>query len=75
VPQDKISKSSLIASIASFGDRNDITFRELEGSTFVDRTLITQFPEFNRTLWGVAGYSTLPTIDLMLEEYFAWCKS
>ena len=75
VPQDQISKSRLIASIASFGDRNDITIREFEGSTFVDRTLTTNFPEFNRILWGAAGYCTLPTIDLMIEEYFAWCSS
>jgi dTDP-4-dehydrorhamnose reductase len=72
VPQDKISKSRLIASIASFGDRNDIIIREFEGSSNVDRTLTTDFPEFNKILWGAAGYSTLPTIDLMVEEYFAW---
>jgi hypothetical protein len=65
----------LIASIAAFGDRNDITIREFEGSTFVDRTLTTNFPEFNRILWSAAGYSTLPTIDLMIEEYFAWFSS
>lgn len=75
VPQDKISKSRLIASIASFGDRNDIIIREFEGSSYVDRTLTTDFPEFNKILWGAAGYSTLPTIDLMLEEYFVWFNS
>jgi dTDP-4-dehydrorhamnose reductase len=72
VPQDKISKSRLIALIASFGDRKDIRIREFEGSTYVDRTLTTDFAEFNKILWGAAGYSMLPTIDLMVEEYFAW---
>ena len=75
VPQDKISKSRLIASIASFGDRNDITIGEFDGSTDVDRTLATDFPEFNEILWAAAGYSPLPTIDLMIEEYFAWFNS
>jgi dTDP-4-dehydrorhamnose reductase len=75
VPQDKKSKLGLIVAIAALGDRRDLIIHEFEDSHLVDRTLSTDFPEFNEILWGAAGFSTIPTIDLMVEEYFAWCRS
>ena len=75
VPQDKKSKFDLITSIAQFSGRKDLKIHEFTDSASVDRTLTTQFPELNRNLWGAAGFSGIPTIDLMLEEYFNWDRN
>lgn len=75
VPQDKKSKFELITSIAQISGRRDLKIQEFADSASVDRTLTTQFPELNRNLWGAAGFSGIPTIDLMLEEYFTWDRN
>ena len=75
VPQDKKSKFDLVTSIAQFSGRKDLKIQEFTDSASVDRTLTTQFPELNRNLWGAAGFSGIPTIDLMLEEYFNWDRN
>jgi len=74
VPQDKKSKFELTTSIAKLGGRHDLRIREYADSSSVDRSLITEFPEFNRILWNAAGFNAIPTIDFMLEEYFTWHK-
>jgi len=72
VPRDKKSKFELITSISKGAGRDDLKILKFADLSLVDRTLVTEFPEFNRTLWNAAGFSAIPTIDLMLEEYFAW---
>jgi dTDP-4-dehydrorhamnose reductase len=72
VPQDKKSKFELITSIAKLGGRHDLRIRKYADLTLVDRSLVTEFPEFNRILWNAAGFNAIPTIDFMLEDYFAW---
>lgn len=72
VPQDKKSKFELITSIAKLGGRNDLRIHEYADSTLIDRSLSTEFPEFNQILWKAAGFNAIPTIDFMLAEYFAW---
>lgn len=72
VPADKVSKFELIDKITEFGARPDLIVREVAAKSTVDRTLSSEFAEINQKLWVNAGYSAVPTIRIMLEEYFKW---
>ncbi len=72
VPEGQKSKFELISLIADKGGRSDLEIQEFADLTQIDRTLKTQFPEFNSIIWSAAGFSAIPTIDLMLDDYFEW---
>jgi len=40
----------------------------VQAASAVDRTLVTENPAFNRTLWKAAGYSRPPKIYEMIVE-------
>ena len=75
VPRDKTNKYELIRLIAEQGGRPDLIIEEILDSKNVDRTLTTNFSEFNSILWGSAGYGDIPKIDFMVEEYFSWLNT
>ena len=68
VPKDSVSKYELVQLIANRLGRKDLTVIETETGKRVDRRLATDFPEFNKHLWKLAGYSKIPTIAQMVEE-------
>lgn len=72
VPGNTISKFELVSLIARFANRNDLVVLETQDTSSVNRTLSTDFPDFNSMLWQSAGYEALPTIESMVEEYFSW---
>lgn len=72
VPGNTISKFELVSLIARFANRNDLVVLETQDTSAVNRTLSTEFPDFNSMLWQSAGYEELPTIESMVEEYFSW---
>lgn len=72
VPGNSISKFGLISLIARFSNRGDLAVLETQDVRTVNRTLSTEFPEFNSMLWQSAGHEVPPTIEAMVEEYFNW---
>ena len=68
VPQDIVTKAELLQIFASSYGRSDITINDVESAKTIDRTLATENPETNSTLWKLAGYETPPTIKQMVEE-------
>ena len=72
VPRDQTDKFKLISEIALIGGRADISIEKMVDSQFVNRTLSTDFEVKNCEIWEKAGYSTTPSISMMLQEYFEW---
>lgn len=68
VPEDIVTKAELLRIFASSYERSDITINDVESAKTIDRTLTTENPETNSTLWKLAGYETPPTIKQMVEE-------
>ncbi len=68
IPQDEVTKCELVTLIAQHAKRTDIQILPGFASQYIDRTLVTNNPDFNRRLWSIAGYPTPPTIaDLVAE--------
>jgi dTDP-4-dehydrorhamnose reductase len=71
VPADRVSKDQLVRLELEALGRHDVTVTSTTSQKSVDRTLSTQNPEFNMTLFAAAGYSALPTISQMVDEICA----
>ncbi len=68
IPQDEVNKCELVTLIAQHSGRGDIEINPGLAPDAIDRTLVTNNPDFNRTLWASAGYPNPPTIaDLVAE--------
>jgi dTDP-4-dehydrorhamnose reductase len=67
IPADSVTKSELLQIIATVY-KKDITIREVETPTVVNRTLATTNPALNLRLWRAAGYDQPPTIEQMVKE-------
>ena len=68
VPKDEVTKCELVTLIARHSKRTDILITPGLAKDQIDRTLVTNAPEFNRLLWVNAGYDAPPTIaDLVAE--------
>ena len=72
VPKDCVSKFDLAKIIGSSFGRDDLEISESLSTVAVNRTLVTNFSQFNSNLWSAAGYNTVPTISEMVEEYALW---
>ena len=69
IPRGEVTKLELVSAIASTFGRSDLSFEPVETPVPVDRTLSTITPVANEALWLNAGYSEVPTIFGLLEEY------
>ena len=68
IPRDIVTKLELLNILQASYSRQDITINETLSSKRIDRTLKTNFPDFNNEIWFHAGYSSTPTISEMVEE-------
>jgi len=68
VPSGLVTKAEMLHNFAQAYGRPDITIRDTEAKTVIDRTLDTATPDASRALWKAAGYSEPPTVtDMILE--------
>jgi dTDP-4-dehydrorhamnose reductase len=72
VPKDQISKFELLQILAEKFGREDIEIREFKAEIGVNRTLATLFPHKNEQLWLNAGYTQVPSIGELIQEYAEW---
>ncbi len=72
VPRDQISKFDLLHILAKEFGRDDIDIRSFETEFSINRTLTTLFPDKNAQFWLNAGYSKVPSVREMIEEYANW---
>ena len=72
VPKDQVSKFELLQILAETFGRRDIEINEFETEFGVNRTLATLFPHKNEQLWLNAGYTQVPSIAELIQEYAEW---
>jgi dTDP-4-dehydrorhamnose reductase len=72
VPKDQISKFELLQILAEKFRREDIEISKFEAEIGVNRTLATLFPYKNEQLWLNAGYTQVPSIAELIQEYAEW---
>jgi dTDP-4-dehydrorhamnose reductase len=72
IPKDSVSKFELAALISSKFGREDLVINRVTAPMAIDRRLDTLNRSENDRLWRDAGYSTIPTITLMIDEYREW---
>jgi dTDP-4-dehydrorhamnose reductase len=68
VPADSVTKAELLEAFREAYKREDLVVERREGSTALDRTLVTSAPGINRDLWRAAGYPEAPTVREMIVE-------
>ena len=68
VPANTVSKADLVRLIAVNFSRLDISVLETKSGFPKDLTLSTSNKDFNSTLWAMAGYSGVPTIQELIHE-------
>lgn len=68
VPEDAADKSELSAAILRAFGRDDVVVIPTETGNPVNRTLSTNFPEVNRSIWALGGYGRPPRIGEMVKN-------
>ena len=68
IPGDEVTKAELVKLIARHSKRWDIRVLDGLAPSRIDRTLSTQDPAFNETMWRVAGYPRPPLIADLVKE-------
>jgi dTDP-4-dehydrorhamnose reductase len=68
VPEDDVSKFSLVTAIAKHYGRDDLTISPSLSGKSINRTLRTGFPERNESLWLSAGYRRPPSVSQMVNQ-------
>jgi dTDP-4-dehydrorhamnose reductase len=74
VPSDSVSKFELIKMIADFSGRKDLKIIQTAAEKRIDRRLSSINIKNNSEFWNWAGYQVIPSIRMMLDEYFAWIR-
>ena len=72
IPKDQVSKFELLQILAELFGRKDIAISEFQAEIAVNRTLATLFPHKNEQLWLNAGYTEVPSIAELIQEYAEW---
>ena len=68
VPDNWLSKFQILQQIARSANRLDLKIIPVELKKSIDLRLSTEFSDFNASLFNLAGYSKLPTIQEMIDE-------
>ncbi|GHV90780.1 NAD(P)-dependent oxidoreductase [Spirochaetia bacterium] len=68
IPDSVLLKSDMLKVFARVFNRADININDTDAEIAIDRTLSTLNEVQNRTLWEIAGYKKIPTIENLIEE-------
>ena len=74
VPRDSVSKFELIKMIVDSSGRKDLKILQTAAEKRIDRRLSSINIKNNEEFWKWAGYQVIPSIRMMLDEYFAWIR-
>ena len=72
LPKDSVSKFELAKVISIDFGMTDTEITQSQSPKAINRTLATNFEQFNSDLWKAAGYNKVPTISEMVKEYSLW---
>jgi dTDP-4-dehydrorhamnose reductase len=68
IPSGDVTKADLLVMLAKAFGREDVTVVPGTSPHSIDRTLRTEAPDANATLWSAAGYASPPTVEAMVQE-------
>lgn len=68
VPQNAVSKFELLGLLAERLGRSDLVIKRTEADVGINRTLKTNSPAINESLWFLAGYDRIPTVQELVAE-------
>jgi len=72
IPRDSLSKYELAKLILECFGRTGTEISQSQSNKAINRTLTTNYQEFNQDMWRNAGYYKPPSISEMLKEYVLW---
>ena len=72
LPKDSVSKFELAKIISINFGMTGTEMTQSQSPKAINRTLATNFEQFNSDLWKAAGYNKVPTISEMVKEYSLW---
>lgn len=75
IPTDDITKANLLRSLAREYNRSDLTIKDVDAPTVIDRRLRTSNAEANAARWRAAGYREPPTVETMVSELSDYQRS
>jgi len=75
LPKDSVSKFELANIISINFGMTGTNMTQSQSPKAINRTLATNFEQFNSDLWNAAGYNEAPTISEMVKEYSLWAQS
>lgn len=67
IPADNVNKYELLK-IAKVHFNSEHYIKPVICKEVIDRRLRTNYPELNKTLWKIGGYSEVPTIGYLVKE-------
>ena len=70
VPLNEVSKFSLVREICKNSGRSDLIVDPVASGEPKDLTLRTKNPEKLARLWEIGGYSSIPSIEFLIQESF-----
>lgn len=68
VPRGRISKAGMLHAFRASYGRSDLTIKEVEAPSTIDRTLQTGDDGLNARLWADAGHAGPPSVEEMIAE-------
>ena len=71
LPRDAVSKFELLELFAKSLELKPNAVTPVQANDSVNRILVTEDPNANDALWQLAGYSKIPTIDELCQEFIA----
>lgn len=69
IPKDHVSKFELLNLFAEFSGRTDVQIRKGSSEHLIDRRLGTLNHERNRLYWELAGYTEVPSVRDLCQEF------
>jgi len=72
LPKDSVSKFELAKIISNNFGMTGTEMTQSQSPKAINRTLATNFEQFNCDLWKAAGYNRVPTISELVKEYSLW---
>jgi hypothetical protein len=71
LPSDAVSKFELLELFAKSLELKPSAVAPVQANDSVNRILVTEYQNASDALWRLAGYSKVPTIDELCQEFIA----
>jgi dTDP-4-dehydrorhamnose reductase len=68
IPADMMNKANMLRCFSNIFCREDILIKDIDAKEAIDRTLSTANASRNKTLWDMAKYSEIPSIENLIME-------